>query len=513
MSSNWVHPRPGVPSQAPKHGAVAEGQSLPAESSLDPKDWAGARALAHQALDEALDFLQSVRERPVWQPVPPALKQQLAEPLPVKGQGMEATYEQFLQEVLPYATGNIHPRFFGYVHGTGTVSGVLAEMLAATMNSNCGGRDHGAVYVERCVIDWCKQMFGYPEAASGILVSGTSMGTFVALTVARNAKAGWDVRQDGLNGQGKKLVMYASTEGHESIVKAAEVLGIGRAGIRRIPVDDHFRMNLAELERAVAADRAAGLQPFCVVGTVGTVNTAAIDDLSSLAQIARRERLWLHVDGAFGGMTVLSEELRPRLKGIEQADSIAFDFHKWLHVPYDCGCVLVRDGEQHWRTFTSRPDYLEGAEAGLMGGGRWFCEYGPELSRGFRALKVWFTLKTYGARALGDAILQNCRQAQYLAGLIRQEPELELLAEPSLNIVCFRYRPQGVADQELNNLNEQLVVTLQERGIAAPSTTKIRGRESIRVNLTNHRSRREDLALLVTAVLQVGRELTPVPPR
>lgn len=506
MNSHRVLPKPGASSQAAPAGAAAEGKPLPAEASLDPQDWARTRALAHQALDEALDFIHTVRERPVWQAVPEELKKQLAEPLPLKGQGLQETYQQFQQQVLPYATGNVHPRFFGWVHGSGTVPGILSEMLAATMNSNCGGRDHGAVYVERCVINWCKQMFGYPEKASGILVSGTSMGTLVALTVVRNAMAGWDVRQEGLNGQGRQLVLYASTEAHESIAKAAEVLGLGRAQVRWVPVNAAFEIDLAELRKAIVADRAAGLRPFCVVGTVGTVNTAAIDDIAGLAQLARDEQVWLHVDGAFGALSILSEELRPRLKGIELADSIAFDFHKWAHVPYDAGCVLVRDGEQHWRTFTSRPDYLEGAERGLLGGGRWFCEYGPELSRGFRALKVWFTLKTYGARALGELILQNCRQAQYLAELIRKEPELELLAEPSLNIVCFRYRAPGLSDVELDNLNEQLVLLLQERGIAAPSTTRLRKHLAIRVNLTNHRSRREDFDLLVAEVLKLGRE-------
>ena len=506
MKLNRVVPKAGNSSLATKRLSGSDAPPLPSESSLDPHDWKQSRALAHQALDEALDFLESVRERPVWKPVPAAVKQDLAEALPETGQGLEATFEQFQRQVLPYATGNVHPRFLGWVHGTGTVAGVISEMLAATMNANCGGREHGAIYVERCVVNWCKQMFGYPETASGILVSGTSMGTTVALTVARNAKAGWDIRKEGLNGQGKKLVMYASTEAHESIIKAAEFLGLGRAGVRRIPVDDRFRIDLAELQRAIDADRAAGLQPFCVIGTAGTVNTAAIDDLEGLAKISKRESLWLHVDGAFGGLSVLSPELRPRLKGIEQADSIAFDFHKWLHVPYDGGCVLVRDGEQHWRTFTSRPDYLEGAERGLLGGGRWFCEYGPELSRGFRALKVWFTLKTYGAATLGEMILQNCRQAQYLGELIRKEAELQLLAEPTLNIVCFRFQSHGLSDRELDNLNEEIVLLLQEQGIAAPSTTRIHGHLAIRVNLTNHRTRREDLDLLVAAVLRLGRE-------
>ncbi len=506
MNSSRIPPRPEGSSPGLNHGEhPAAGHD---ESSLDPSDWTRARALAHQALDEALDFIQSARERPVWQPVPGEVKKALSEPLPIKGQGLAAAYRQFQTQVLPYSTGNTHPRFFGWVHGSGTVTGILSEMLAATMNSNCGGRDHGAVYVERCVVEWCKQMFGYPATASGVLVSGTSMGTFIALTVARNKMAGWNVRQEGINTRGTKLRLYASTEAHESVFKAMEVLGLGRAGVHQVAVDSDFRMDLADLQRAITADRAAGLQPFGVVGTAGTVNTAAIDDLVGLAQIAKKERLWFHADGAFGALGVLSDELRPKLKGLELADSIAFDFHKWMHGPYDAGCVLVRDAEQHWLTFTSRPSYLEGAERGLSGGGRWFCEYGPELSRGFRALKVWFTLKAYGAHALGEAILQNCRQAQYLATLIRREPELELLAEPSLNIVCFRFRSDRAPGPALDELNEHIVSLLQERGIAAPSTTRIRHCLAIRVNLTNHRTQREDLDLLVRSVVQVGHEST-----
>jgi glutamate/tyrosine decarboxylase-like PLP-dependent enzyme len=236
------------------------------------------------------------------------------------------------------------------------------------------------------------------------------------------------------------------------------------------------------------------------------VKTAAIDDLAELAEIAREEGLWFHVDGAFGALCVLSDVLRPRLRGIELADSIAFDFHKWAHVPYDAGCVLVRDGEKHWRAFTMRPNYLQGAERGLSGGRRWFCEYGPELSRGFRALKVWFSLKTYGTQALGQAILRNCQQAEYLGQLVQQCPELELLAKSSLNIVCFRFRADGFSEPELDTLNESIVAELQESGLAAPSTTRINRRLAIRVNITNHRTRREDLDVLVAAVRQTGVE-------
>ena len=490
---------------ARKNPASNNGQHSPRERSLDPANWDEARALAHEALDHALDFLEFVRKRPVWRPVPELVRKKLMEPVPSDPQALEETLGQFQKLILPYATGNVHPRFFGWVHGTGTLAGVLAEMFAAAMNSNCGGRDHGAVYVERSVIDWCKQIFSFPKTASGVLVSGTSMGTLVGLTVARNAAADWDIRREGVSGLSKKLLAYTSAEGHESMAKAMELLGFGHGALRRVPVDRQFRMDLQQLRSAIIQDRAAGFQPFCVIGTAGTVNTGAIDDLSGLAAIAREERLWFHADGAFGALCVLSKSLRPRLKGIELADSLAFDFHKWLHVPYDAGCVLVRDGEKHWQTFTTRPSYLQGAERGLSGGGRWFCEYGPELSRGFRALKIWFTLKTYGTRALGEAILQNCRQATYLAQLVRRVPELELLAEPNLNIVCFRFRRRGLSERELDALNENVVADLHEQGVAAPSTTRIGGRLAVRVNITNHRSRREDFVALVNALVEAGR--------
>jgi aromatic-L-amino-acid/L-tryptophan decarboxylase len=263
------------------------------------------------------------------------------------------------------------------------------------------------------------------------------------------------------------------------------------------------------LAQAIAADRAARLQPFCVVGAAGTVNTGAIDDLDALARLCRGQGLWFHVDAAFGGLAVLVPEIAPRLAGIDQADSLAFDFHKWLHVPYDCGCVLVRDEAVHRAAFALRPDYLAAAERGLAGGNPWFCEYGVDLSRGFRALKVWFTLLTYGLDRLGASIAANCADARYLAECIGATPELELLAPVSLNIVCFRYRDPALAPAELDRLNAAIVVELQERGIAAPSTTQVGGRLAIRACLCNHRTQRADLDVLVEGVLRLGRQVPP----
>jgi aromatic-L-amino-acid/L-tryptophan decarboxylase len=471
---------------------------------LDPKDWEAFRRLAHCALDDAIDYIRNIRSRPVWLPVPDAVKQRLQESLPLHGQGIEKTYQDFRQLVLPYSTGNIHPRFWGWVHGTGLATGLISEVMTAAMNSNCGGRDHGAVYVERGVIDWFRRIMGYPETASGLLVSGTSMGNVIGLAVARNAHIGAGARAQGVAGFPKKLITYASSEAHSSLAKSLELLGLGNSSLRKIPVTAKFSMETDALREAIREDRLAGLQPFCVVGCAGTVNTGGMDDLETLSEICRAAGLWFHVDGAFGAMCSLSDELKPLVRGIEKSDSLAFDFHKWMYVQYDAGCVLVRDGNLHRQAFATRPEYLQHSDRGLAGGGEWFTDLGPELSRSFRALKIWFALKEHGIRRFAEAIERNCEQAKYLAASVTRNRDLELMAEPTLNIVCFRFRPQGLDEPEVDKLNRHIVSELQERGIAAPSTTQIYGRLAIRVAITNHRSRREDLELLLSSVETIG---------
>jgi aromatic-L-amino-acid decarboxylase len=478
------------------------------DESLDPKDWEGFRRLAHSALDAAIDYLRDVRNRPLWIPVPDNVKQRLRQPLPRAPERVEEVYREFTEVIFPYQNGNFHPRFWGWVQGCGMASGIISEMMAAAMNANCGGRDHGAIYVERQVIDWCRQIVGYPESASGLLVSGTSMGSVIGLAVARNARAGCDVRAKGVACVAKPLVAYCSTEAHSSVVKALELLGLGRESLRKVPVDEKFAIDPVALRYAIREDREAGKQPFCVVGCAGTVNTGGMDDLEMLADICHEESLWFHVDGAFGALCGLSDSLRPLIRGIERSDSVAFDFHKWMYVQYDAGCVLVRDGKLHKQTFAARPDYLQHSDRGLGGGGEWYTDLGPELSRSFRALKVWFAFKEHGTRNLARMVEKNCRQAQYLAQLVKAAPSLELLAEPTLNIVCFRYRDADMSEKELDQFNRDIVADLQERGIAAPSTTRIHGKLAIRVAITNHRSRRDDFDLLVDSVLHLAAEKT-----
>jgi glutamate/tyrosine decarboxylase-like PLP-dependent enzyme len=477
----------------------------PAERSLDPDDWPAFRKLAHEALDEAIGLIEKVRERPVWRPVPQEVRARLSGRMPAGATPLGEVYEEFRTDILPYATGNIHPRFFGWVHGAGMAGGIIAELLASAMNCNCGGRDHGAIYVENEVIGWVREVFQFPPESAGLLVSGTSMANLIAMGVARNSVSG-NIRAEGVVGITGQLTAYASAEVHESIVKALEILGLGSSCLRRVPVNADFSIDLEALRGRVAEDRSAGLHPFCIVGSAGTVNTGAIDDLEALASFCGTEKIWFHVDGAFGALCMMSERLRPRLKGIERADSIAFDFHKWAQVQYDAGCVLIRRGDVYRAAYTSRAPYLEQGERGLGAGGHWPCEFGPELSRSFRALKVWFAFKEHGMGRIGDLVEQNCAQARYLASRIANEPELELLTPVTLNIVCFRLFREGLDQSSLDKLNNDIVADIQESGVAAPSTTRIAGRLAIRVNITNHRTRRQDLDIFLDALLKAGRE-------
>ena len=479
--------------------------SLYDAGTLDPQDWAEVRRTFHAAVDSCLDHMRGVRDRPVWQPVPEAVKAQFVGQVPAQGRPLYELLETFITSIQPYSTGNTHPRFFGWVHGSGSAAGVLGEMLAAFLNCNAGGRDHIATYVERQVVDWCKEIFGFPVSSSGIVTSGTSMGTLIAFTVARNAAASVDIAKLGLRSLPRQLVGYTSSEAHCCLAKSFELLGLGSDSLRNVPVDTIGRMDTSALERMIAADKVAGRQPFLVSATAGTVNTGAIDNLDAIADVCREHSLWMHVDGAFGALAILAPDYKRSLSAIARADSVAFDFHKWLHVPYDAGCVLIKDEVAHRKSFSARREYLAALQRGLAGGDPWYCEYGPELSRGFRALKVWFTIEAYGVDRFANVIERNCEQARYLGQVVRAADYLELLSEVTLNIVCFRFTARGLMEEDLDELNAEIVADLQLQGIAAPSTTRIRGRLAIRVALSNHRTQIEDLDTLAAEVCRLGK--------
>jgi aromatic-L-amino-acid decarboxylase len=473
--------------------------------SLDPSDWSGLRARGHRMLDDMFDHLQSLREGPVWRPVPDEVRRELRRKLPRDPTAAEDIYEDFRRLVLPYATGNLHPRFMGWVHGGGNPVGMLAEFLAAGLNPNLGGRDHAPIEIERQVIAWSAEMLGFPLDASGVLVTGTSVANLIGVLVARSACLGPSVRQVGADGAG--LVGYTSAAAHGCLPRAMEIAGLGREALRMIPCDEHGRMRLDELARHVEQDRAEGLRPFLLAGTAGTVDIGAVDDLAGLADFAERQDLWFHVDGAFGAVAALAPRLRPVLVGIERAHSVAFDFHKWAQVPYDAGCIIVRDASRQIETFGAEAVYLRRDQRGLAGGGVWPCDLGPDLSRGFRALKVWMTLSVYGADQIGAIAQQTCDLAQTLAARVDREPALRRLAPVALNIVCFRYVAAG---GDLDRLNANIVADLQEAGIAAPSTTVVSGSLAIRAAIVNHRTTHADIAILVDAVLESGQRRTRV---
>lgn len=467
--------------------------------SLDPGDWSALKALGHRMVDDMFDQLRDVAEGPVWRPMPDSVRQAFREPLPRAPVPAEEVYERFQDLIAPYATGNRHPRFMGWVHGGGTPVGMLAEFLAAGLNANLGGRDHAPIEVERQVIAWSAEMLGFPPGASGVLVTGTSIANLIGVLVARSACLGEAARSDGVGGSG--LVAYASTAAHGCLPRAMEIAGLGREALRLIPCDERGRMRLDKLAARVAADRAVGLRPFLVVGSAGTVDIGAIDDLDALADFARRSALWFHVDGAFGAIGMLAPALRPLLAGIERADSVAFDFHKWAQVPYDAGCIVVRDQARQIETFSNHAAYLRREQRGLAGGGVWPCDLGPDLSRGFRALKVWMTLLVYGADRIGAVAEQTCRLAALLAALVDEAPDLERLAPVTLNIVCFRF---AAPMDDLDTLNADIVTDLQIAGVAAPSTTRIGGVLAIRAAIVNHRTTAADIRVFVRAVVRAG---------
>lgn len=476
------------------------------ETSLDPVDWNEVRQLGHRMLDDMLDYLQGAADRPVWTKPSKFALNSMQQPLPRTGQDLAGVYEEFFTQILPYNTNNISPRFWSWVQGGGTVGGMLADMLASGMNSNVSLGDHMPMYVENQVIEWSKEMMGFPKTANGLLVSGGSLANITALIVARN-QFNRNIKAHGLHAVPAQMVVYGSSETHSCVLKGVEVIGIGSDNFRKIPVDSNYQIRIDELQKRIHEDRAAGLFPFCIVGNAGTVNTGAIDPIAELAALAKEERMWLHIDGAFGAIPKILPEYDSRLKAIEQADSLSFDYHKWLYVNYDVGCVLIRDAVAHREAFATAVNYLALHERGLSAGPENFTNFGMELSRNFKALKVWMSLKEHGIEKYASMVRKNIQQAQYLAQLVKEETQLELLADVSLNVVCYRFNPGNRTEEELNVMNKEILMRLQEEGIAAPSYTLLHGKYAIRAAITNHRSRMEDFDLLAKETVRIGKTL------
>ncbi len=479
---------------------------LEQEQTLDPQNWDEMKNLAHQMVDDMFAYLQNIHNEPVWRKPTPSSKESLDKPLPQKGEDISQIYEEFKKNILPFNKGNVHPRFWSWVQGTGTPFSMMAEMLAAGMNPNAAIGEHSAMYVENQVIGWCKQMLNYPKAASGLLLSGGSMANITALLIARNSFQDATVRQKGLKAMPLQMVMYASTETHSCIQKAAEVCGLGSEAVHKVRVNADFQMDMGHLKELISEDRQHGFAPFCIVGNAGTVNTGAIDPLDEIREVCQAENLWFHIDGAFGALAKLVPEYQVALRAIENADSVAFDLHKWIYMPYEVGCLLVKNKDLHRQSFALQPSYLLSHERGLAAGPDPITNYGMELSRGFKSLKVWMSFKEHGIEKFAQLIRQNIAQAFYLGNLITQEPLLELLAPVTMNIVCFRFNPQNSTEEKLNQINKEILMTLHEQGLSAPSYTVLHGKYAIRMANVNHRSQKSDFEALVRDTVRIGLE-------
>ena len=455
---------------------------------LDPEDWDEFSRAFHDLADRCLARMRNARDLP-WRPRPEGFADAVALRDVEAPADVTALFEAMTDTIMPAATGNTHPRFFGWVHGTGLPQAAAAELVAAAMNANCGGRDHGATDVERAVIDWMTRTAGMGDDAFGILTTGTSQATIIALAAARTRLFGADVRRRGVAAFAP-VAVYVAEGGHSCVGKALEILGHGSDALRHVPLAG-TGMDVGRLEAMIAEDRRAGLAPLAVVGTAGSVNLGFFDPFDALADLCAREGVWLHVDGAFGFWTLLADAPWSALPGgIGRADSVATDFHKWMAVPYDCGACLLADRALQRATFSSRPEYLAPQEAGLGGGDLWFCDYGPDLSRSFRALKVWATIRACGTARLGASITDNCRQAALMGERAAASPALDLAAPVVSNVCCLRPRHGSAA---------AIAARLQLAGEAVFSTTMVDGREALRAAIVNHRTTRADIERAVAA--------------
>jgi glutamate/tyrosine decarboxylase-like PLP-dependent enzyme len=456
------------------------------------------RQLGYRAVDLLADQLAALPDAPARRPVPPALREQmLGQTLPADGHDPADVLETFASDVLPYPMGNISPRFFAWVNSPAAPLGILAEMLAAGLNSSVAGGDHAATYVEHAVLSWLKALMTYPPDSGALLTSGGSMANLTGLAVMRHVKTQGSIRQKGLQHEAAPMVVYTSTQGHSCIQKAIELLGLGSDYLRKIPVDSDYRFDVEKLKEQIAADRDAGLNPVCVAASAGTVNTGTVDPLDALADLCAEEGLWFHVDGAYGGVGILAEQTAGLYKGIERADSLAIDPHKWLYIPVECGCAFVRDAQAMRDTFSLVPPYLRDDTA-LP----WFSEFGIQQTRGFRALKLWMVMQQVGEHGYRELITRDIALARTLQARIRSREDFELVAAGQLSVTCFRYAPAGVSD--LNAVNRQLLESIQQEGQVFLTSTELNGQTVLRACIVNFRTTEADLDMLLNVIAEAG---------
>lgn len=471
------------------------------------------KRIGYRVVDLIAEHLTTLPDQPVFRPFPKELAESyLNSSVPASGQSPDQILDDFSSQIAPFPFGNGHPRFYGWVNSPPVPISIFAEALAAAMNPSCAGGNHAAIYVERQVISWFRQMVGFPSDSMGLLVSGGSMAALTALAVARQAKCGFNVRHNGLHGSPAPLVYYRGGEGHGCNQKALELMGVGARNLRTIEHDYSMRIVPSSLEASISQDKEQGRVPVAVIASAGTVNSGAIDPLDEIADICAQHGVWLHVDGAYGAPAILTSEYRAKLAALSRADSIAIDPHKWFYIPVEAGLVLVRDGNIMRSAFSLVPPYLrtDGKLDGV-GGLPWFSEYGFQQTRGFRALKLWMALRNYGIEGYRVAVEKDLRLAKHLAFLIRMDPSFELFEPQSLSIVCFRYSPPGIRCDEktLDSLNKTILERLQLEGKVFLTGTVINQRFWLRACIVNPRAQNDDMRLVLEAVKQNAPQVGP----
>lgn len=470
----------------------------PPPHSIELTDDVRAR-LGRAALDWALTYFSEQSQLPIYPTVGASdLDAALAATLPLDPSGIDAVMADFTH-IAANGRHNGHPRMFGYVQSAGSFAGVIGDLLASALNQNVTSwrSAPSATVIEHQVIDWLKTMVGFDPLGSGILLSGGSVANFCGLSAALRSSTDVDLNRKGVAALPGRPRIYTSTMTHMSIAKAASMLGIGKDAIVALPTDGAFRMDTEALARQIAADRDAGHHQVCVVATAGDVNTGAIDPLDAIADVCEQHRLWLHVDGSYGALAAQARQVAGAMNGLGRADSLSLDPHKWLYAPQDVGCLLVRDGKALRRAFSEGADYIDVvADRDMSDFAYW--DHGPELSRRFRALKIWFVLRVHGARAIQHAIESNIDAAQHLADTIGTSSDFELLAPAPLSIVCFRYRGGDDA------FNKRLMVEVQRDGDAYLSNAMIAGRFALRACIVNYRTTRGDVERLLDTIRRVA---------
>jgi len=476
------------------------------------------REIGYEVIDRIAEYLQQIGDVPVFPAHRPEdVAREFEEPLPERGQDPTHILAEWSEKVLPNTTHLGSPRYFGFVNGSGSTMGILAEALAASVNMNAGGWKPApaATEIERRTLAWLAVLIGYDPACGGMLTSGGMMANFSALHTALRNTAPYDTTPNGLQDGARtgRFLIYASDhEGHVSLVRAVDLMNLGREAVRRVPSRDDYTMDVAALRTMIAEDRARGDHPFCVVAQAGSVNVGAIDPLDEIADVCAEHGLWFHADGACGAVGAMLPELRPRFAGLERADSITLDPHKWLYIPYECGCVLIRDPARQRRAFSMQAPYLRGIlpdeHLGLD-----FYENGPQMSRGFKALKLWMTLKHYGAEGYRTLLRQNVLCARHLDARVRADPDFEALHEPIINLYCFRFLPSRLGHEDerhteyLDRLNQRIADAIMLSGLAFVMTSQLSGRTVLRLAICSHRTTLEDIDRVFEEIRRLGHEL------